>query len=104
MPSITSWRISKLPDCWRDGVPGPLVEPGTGDPRDELIVGCDRRLNMDVMGGGPEKVVWEGWRGGRFGDGFILRDAVAADVGDSEATWFVPLRSDRGSALPGDDI
>jgi hypothetical protein len=34
---------------------------------------------MEVTGGAPEKVVCEGWRGGRLGEWFVLRVSVAAD-------------------------
>lgn len=65
---MTSCRMSVEADWRRDGVAEPLGDSGAGEPRGELIVGCDNRLNMDVNGGAPENVVCEGWRGARLGD------------------------------------
>lgn len=68
MPSITSWRISLEPEARIDGVAVPVGDPGAGELRGELMVGCESRLNIDVTGGVPVNVVCEGWRGGRVGD------------------------------------
>jgi hypothetical protein len=68
MPSMTSWRMSVEPVGRGDGVTAPLGDAGAGELRAELMVGWESRLNMDVTGGAPEKVVYDDWSGGRLGD------------------------------------
>ena len=110
MPSITSCRISFGPEERIDGVAVPLDDLSAGEPRGELIVGCERRLNMEVTGGAPEKVVCEGWRRGRLGNSFVLRVPVAADVGEacsacsSAVARVVPLVLHKGFVFPELDI
>lgn len=87
-----------------------LGDPGAGELRGELIVGCESRLNIEVTGGAPENVVCEGWRGGRLGGSFVLRVSIAADdrvpcnACRSEVVRGVLLILDKGSVLPGLDI
>lgn len=104
MPSITSCCMSFEPaGC---GVALPLGDPGAGELRGEFMVGCESRLNMEVTGGAPANVVFEGCRDGRVGGwvdfrvSMIADDCEACNACISDAGRVALFRFERGSSFP----